>query len=137
MGVGIFVTGTPAPQGSKRYLGTRGGRGILVESAGERVKSWRADVREAFTGVLDAPMAGAVRVEVRFHLLRPASVSVARRPLPTVKPDLDKLARAVLDALKSAGVYLDDSQVVTLVAAKTYAPAGSPAGAWIQIEEEA
>jgi hypothetical protein len=37
------------------------------------------------------------------------------------KPDLDKLIRGVGDSLKSAGVYVDDSQVVRWIAAKEYA----------------
>jgi Holliday junction resolvase RusA-like endonuclease len=121
-----FVPGIPAPQGSKRFLGVKGGRGVMVESASEKVRSWRADVREAFAGVLSDPLVGPVRVEVEFRLPRPASVPPRRRPWPTVKPDVDKLVRSTLDALKSAGVYGDDAQVVRLVAAKVYADEGPP-----------
>lgn len=137
--VEVFVPGTPAPQGSKRYLGNRGGgRGILVESAGAKVKSWRADVREAATGLVPAPIEGAVDVTITFFLARPRSVSVARRPLPTVKPDIDKLLRSTLDALKSAGVYGDDAQVVHTDVTKAYAdgPDAVP-GALIRVDAEA
>jgi Holliday junction resolvase RusA-like endonuclease len=116
-----FVAGTPAPQGSKRFLGVRGGHAVLVESS-RALGSWRADVRAAFTGA--GTIAGPVVVEVVFRLPRPASVSVKRRPLPTVRPDVDKLCRAVLDALTSAGVYGDDAQVVRLVASKEYVTPG-------------
>ena len=119
--IALFVPGTPAPQGSKRYLGNHGGRGILVESASDKVKSWRADVRDAFHGQLEQPLTGPVHVTIAFRLARPKSVSAKRRPDHTVKPDLDKLVRSTLDALKSAGVYLDDSQVVSLDAGKAYA----------------
>ena len=37
-----------------------------------------------------------------------------------VRPDLDKLARAVLDALVGAGVIRDDAQVAELHATKGY-----------------
>lgn len=134
-GVSLFVAGTPAPQGSKRFVGTtRAGRGILIESSAEKVRSWRADVRAAFTGQLKVPYAGPVVVDVRFHLARPKSVTVKRRPLPTVKPDLDKLIRSTLDALKSAGIYGDDAQVVHLVCGKRYAD-DSPPGAAITVKE--
>ena len=134
--IGIFVAGTPAPQGSKRFVGVHGGKGIMIESAGDKVKSWRADVREAFAYALDAPLTGPIHVEVRFYLRRPASVSQRRRPLPTVKPDLDKLARSTLDALKSAGVYGDDSQVVAFTVSKFYADTDQPTpGAWVAITE--
>jgi Holliday junction resolvase RusA-like endonuclease len=41
------------------------------------------------------------------------------RRYPTTKPDLDKLARAVLDALTGV-YYLDDAQVVSLDLQKAY-----------------
>lgn len=49
-----------------------------------------------------------------------------------VKPDVDKLISGTLDALKSAGVYLDDSQVVDVRGRKVYADNGLP-GADIHI----
>ena len=131
--VAFFVAGTPAPQGSKRFLGVHGGKGVLAESASEAVRSWRADVRAAAAPLFPAVLAGAVRVEVEFRLARPKSVSVRARPRPTARPDLDKLVRSTLDALKSAGAYGDDSQVVELRAVKAYATAGQPAGAVIGV----
>lgn len=130
----VFVPGTPAPQGSKRFLGVKGGRAVMVESAAEKVRSWRADVRTAAAGAVPAPLAGPVHVEVEFRLSRPASVSVKRRPFPTVKPDLDKLVRSTLDALTSAGVYGDDAQVVSLAVSKVYAD-GGPCGARIRVSQ--
>jgi Holliday junction resolvase RusA-like endonuclease len=41
------------------------------------------------------------------------------RRYPTTKPDIDKLSRAVLDALTSVW-YKDDSQVIQLEAQKIY-----------------
>ena len=43
-----------------------------------------------------------------------------RRAYHTVKPDLDKLVRAVKDALKHV-LWKDDAQVIELVARKGYA----------------
>src|SRR5690606_30582546 len=56
----FFVAGTPAPQGSKRYLGNRGGKGITVESS-ERVAPWRADIRAEAQRVISQPLDGPVR----------------------------------------------------------------------------
>jgi Holliday junction resolvase RusA-like endonuclease len=39
---------------------------------------------------------------------------------PKVKPDLDNVAKAVLDAINGI-VYVDDAQVINLVATKRYA----------------
>ena len=54
---------------------------------------------------------------LEFQLRRPRTV---RREYPTVPPDLDKLIRAVLDSL-SGIAYIDDSQVVEIIARKSYA----------------
>lgn len=57
-----------------------------------------------------------------FTFARPPSVKRNKRPWPSVYPDLDKLARGVLDALKAAGVMKDDCLVVEFTRlAKVYA----------------
>jgi crossover junction endodeoxyribonuclease RusA len=134
-----FVPGRPAPQGSKTYLGRRGGRGVLVESS-KAVKPWRADVRETFTrdGMPTGAFASAVPLVVMivFVMPRPAATPKTRATPPAVKrPDLDKLGRAVLDALTSAGVFADDSQVVTLLTHKRIAELGEATGAWITVSK--
>ena len=45
-------------------------------------------------------------VELDFYLPRPKTV---KRQWPTVRPDADKLLRAVLDLMTKAGVYCDDA----------------------------
>lgn len=126
----VVVRGVPAPQGSKRGF-VVGNRAVLVESSA-KVRPWREDVRHAAQECFEQPLVGPVSVEVVFLLPRPKSVSTKRRPLPTVKPDLDKLLRSTLDALKSAGVYGDDSQVVQVACSKVYAE-DQPSGAVIEI----
>lgn len=66
-----------------------------------------------------------------FTLERPASVSAKKRPYPITKPDADKLARAVWDALKGI-IYTDDSQIVRLTLSKDY---GDAPGVIIQVWE--
>ena len=113
----IQVYGNPAPQGSKKFMGTtKSGRGILVE-ANSRTTPWRADVMTAARAVLDelgrpAPMEGAIVARMVFSFLRPASVKRAKRPFPSVAPDLSKLVRSTEDALTAAGVWRDDALVV-------------------------
>lgn len=130
----IWVEGTPIPQGSKTGY-VRGGRAVLVD-ANKRLKPWRAAVRSAAEeairddewATLDEPC----RVRLAFTMPRP------KRPrwvLPAVKPDLDKLTRAVFDALTDAGVWTDDSRVVSLQVDKIYAGEGmgETPGAWIEV----
>ena len=134
----ITVPGVAAPQGSKSLLG----HGALVESS-KRVAPWRADVRAAAMSAMGdgwQPLTGAVDVDIEVFLPRPKSHYGTGRNANAVKHtaplyptghnsgDADKLARAILDALTSAGVWLDDAQVVKLRASKhwaTFTPATS------------
>lgn len=132
----ILVPGTPAPQGSKRHVG----RGRMIESSPD-VKPWRDKIRAEAQHAHDGPaIAGAVDVKIRFWMPRPKSHYGTGRNADRIKPqyvdaehiskpDGDKLARAVLDAITEErraghitrrGVIRDDSQVVRLEAVKTY-----------------
>jgi Holliday junction resolvase RusA-like endonuclease len=62
------------------------------------------------------PFTGPVKLEVSFFIERPAKSKYADRP--GGKPDLDHLVRAVGDSLTQAGVLLDDSLIVEIVARK-------------------
>lgn len=127
-----FVPGRAAPQGSKRYLGN----GIMVESS-KFLAPWRADVRAALVDEAGQPgehFAGAVVVRLVFVMPRPAGTPKRHTPPATKRPDIDKLARAVLDAVTSAGVWDDDSQVIELVARKRLADLGETPGCWITVD---
>lgn len=102
-----FVPGHPAPQGSKRHVGN----GVMIESS-KRVKPWRQDVREAaMASTVHFPKGTPVRMSLTFVMPRPKTMPKGRTE-PVTTPDLDKLIRAVLDALTSASLYDDDAQVV-------------------------
>lgn len=141
----VFVPGTPRPQGSKRaFTNKHTGKIIQVEMSPD-VKTWRGDIRDALldpTGErqqLDEPVA----VHLVFAFARPKShyrtgrnAHLLRDNAPTAPispPDVDKLARAVLDAIGSAGVWRDDSRVTELTATKVYAAAGERTGVHITI----
>jgi Holliday junction resolvase RusA-like endonuclease len=129
----FFVPGIPAPQGSKSFKGFANGKPILAESSA-KVKPWRTAVAfiaaERSNG--QAPTA-AVVVDLRFVLPRPRSVTVKRRPVPCVKPDLDKLIRSTLDGLTDSGLFHDDAQVVAIYASKAYADDGEPVGCHVEV----
>jgi Holliday junction resolvase RusA-like endonuclease len=136
------VLGTPLAQGSLRAVPVAGHARIINDNP--RSKPWRADIQAAaqdarhsahLAGLLDGP----VSVTVTFTFARPkghwGKGRFAYRILPSApnqhvkRPDLDKLARAVLDALKGQ-VWRDDSQVIALQLLKRY---GDPERADIQI----
>lgn len=51
----------------------------------------------------------------------------------TVKPDLDKLIRAIDDAITTAGIITDDSTISAITALKRRAKKDEPPGAHITI----
>jgi crossover junction endodeoxyribonuclease RusA len=126
----ITVRGIPAPQGSKRHVG--GGRMIEQSKA---VGPWREAVRAETQRAMNhlPPLEEAVHVTVQFTLPRPKSIP-KRVIWPAKRPDLDKLARAVLDGLTDGGAWLDDGQVVKMGLIKHYASEGFPPGCTIRIE---
>ncbi len=128
----ITAYGSPVTQGSIRSLGA--GR-PSVHSNAKRLKPWRQTVHEA---ALDAMrlhdrLDGPVQVRLLFCLDRPMGHygrgrnagtvrgSAPRHPATRSSGDIDKLSRSCLDSLVSAGVMVDDSQVVDLRARKTWA----------------
>src|SRR5688572_28943233 len=125
------IYGTPIPKGSTKAFYVKSLGRAIVTHDNARTKPWQEAVVSA---ALDA-VAGAVAIEdpvaldVRFYLPRPKTAP-KRVTLPAKKPDLDKLVRAVKDGLTRAGVYRDDSQVVTITAWKFFAGGEhDPAGA--------
>jgi Holliday junction resolvase RusA-like endonuclease len=116
----ITVHGMPAPQGSKRFVGTskKTGRGLMVESSA-RVKPWREATKWA---ALEngSVISGAVAIEMVFTMPKPKSAPKGRVTFPDRKPDIDKLCRSTLDALVSAGTIEDDARVVSMYARKVF-----------------
>lgn len=72
------------------------------------------------------PMQGPLRVTVTAWLRQPASIAKRDRltALPTRRPDVDNFAKTVLDGCSP--LWLDDAQVVDLVARKRYAVDAAP-----------
>lgn len=130
----FFVEGTPVPQGSKNAY-VRGGRAVLVD-ANKRLRPWRAAVRVAAEAAVED--AGWETLDGPCHVSLAFTMPLPKRPrwgVPAVKPDIDKLTRAVFDALTDAGVWQDDSRVVSMKATKRYAGGdGAIPGVWVEVE---
>jgi len=128
----FVVDGAPVPQGSMRGYVVKGH--AVLTSDNPNLGTWRQAVayraREAMTG--QHPYEGPVQVEIQFLLARPKGHFGARGllpsapDLPVTKPDLDKLARAILDGMTGV-VFRDDAQVWELNTSKRYcSPDQSP-----------
>lgn len=125
----VFVPGIPAPQGSKRHVG----RGIMIESS-KKVAPWRSVVALTVGEIVDAPLDGPIAVRLDFVMPRPKSTPKTRATPPAVKkPDIDKLVRAILDAI-TAVAWHDDSQVVSVAATKRIAELDERPGVLIRVE---
>ena len=147
MNVRFNVIGVPAPQGSK----TRMPNGALVEgsSATGRAKhrTWRQAVaHEAHQQrqLLEHCFTGPLVVDVVFRFPMPASRPAAfkRRVAEgeitgwkVTKPDLDKLARSIGDALTEAGLIERDEMIAQWLVSKIEVPAGEWTGADITVGE--
>lgn len=120
----FFVRGRPVPQGSMKFVRP----GVMIHSRSQDLALWRADIARNAELFGFKPIASAVKVELDFVMSKPKS---AKRAFPSVKPDLDKLIRAVLDGLTGVA-FEDDSQVILIQSSKTY---GENQGVWIRIEQ--
>ena len=136
----ITVQGTPAPQGSK----SRDRDGNMFESS-KLVRPWRKAVADAvLVARANRHLLGPLAVDAMFYVPRlrkhygtgrnAAALRGDAPARPDSKPDLDKYARGLLDALQIAGVMEDDGQVVTLVTSKHWADGRQP-GADVRVRQ--
>lgn len=114
--ISFTAFGVPQPKGSTRSFVFKGR--AVTTNANAKTKPWQKVVRDAaaVAFAMRQPYAGAVVVDLVFAMPRPKTV---KRIAHTVKPDLDKLTRTVLDALTGVA-YVDDSQVVEILVRKSY-----------------
>jgi Holliday junction resolvase RusA-like endonuclease len=134
----VVVVGVPRPQGSKKaFYNAKIGRAMIVDDNDVKLRTWRQDVVTTTVAILKAERRAALAprtaldVAITFMMPRPKGHWRSGRNAhllrddaparPSTKPDIDKLARSTLDALRDAGVYVDDAQVVGLQARKIWA----------------
>jgi Holliday junction resolvase RusA-like endonuclease len=121
------VVGVAQPQGSAKAFMRKGKQHPIVTSDNTQLKGWRQLVAHAASQALRDDrrctfFEGAGPVCADFYLPRPKSLGAKVRAHMT-RPDVDKLARAINDALTGV-VWRDDSQVVQLKVTKAYARVG-------------
>jgi Holliday junction resolvase RusA-like endonuclease len=104
-----------------------GGVPILHYVNREPLALWRDQIAVAARACVPEPLTGAVMLQLVITKARPPGHYRRNGELlprfadawPASRPDVDKLARAVLDALTGV-LYRDDGQVVTLDVTKRY-----------------
>lgn len=129
------VSGSPKSQPRPRAF-SRGGSARVYDPA--TAEGWKGQVALAAREHLpDKPISGPVRLVVDFRLPRPKRLMRKNDPagqLPhTGRLDLDNMAKAVMDAFTSIGMWADDGQVVELYVRKAYHAKDGRPGARIEI----
>jgi len=128
------VPGRPRPQGSMRWVKSKN-TGQPVPTTNKKMKEWRSDVGWfAHQVIVNRRFVGGVGATLIFTFERPKKhyrtgkfSHILRDDAPerhTQTPDVDKLIRAVLDALTGVA-YGDDCVVDRIGASKRW---GSPEG---------
>jgi len=126
MEIRFRVYGPPITEGSLTSGIGKNGK-VYTFHSDPRLKFWRHDVKLAF---IERNMEskewlkitdGAVALKLVFYME------------PGAKGDLDKLVRAVGDALTGA-CYVDDSQIIKIIAEKKQADTENPRGVDVHIK---
>ena len=129
--------GQPRPRAFARKFGNTYSARVYDPGTAE---GWKAQVALAAKASLYGvfPLPGPLGVSLAFYMPRPKGhfgkkgLKASAPSFPTGKPDVDNLAKAVLDALTQVGMWVDDAQIITLMVSKHY---GQKTGCQIQIEE--
>lgn len=143
----IVIVGLPQPKGSAKIVPLRRQfpftvtsfrdllRSVAITSDNANVKAWQKAIAKGAQlalGGVELEVTGAVEVEAVFYFLRPKAHKKTDTRPHVVRPDCDKLARSVADALTGI-LYHDDSQITDYIARKRYASPGESARVEITI----
>lgn len=131
MSLAIRIYGPPVAQGSMKGFVVKG-RAIVTSNNAAKLKPWRQEIAATALANDFAPLEGPVTIMALFYVRRPPSRPKKYRE-PDKRPDLDKLLRAVLDALTGIA-YHDDGQIVEASIQKSYATADQPEGVMIRLD---
>jgi Holliday junction resolvase RusA-like endonuclease len=135
--IAFTVLGEPTPEGSTRayYIKSLDRTGTTHQNK-KGLQAWRNRIATEAQRALEdrewkCDTTSAYRVSVEFSLSRPPSVPCHKRMHPTVKPDIDKLVRAINDALTGI-LFVDDCQVIYMTMSTEYGDERR-AGAYITV----
>lgn len=134
--IDFFVAGEPKPKGSTRAFYIKKINRVVTTNANKETKAWESRVAFAAQahskGFYEEGWLG-YDVSLIFVRARPKSLP-KRKSLCITRPDLDKLVRAILDAITGT-LIPDDSQVLHIDTGKRYALKDEQPGVEIRIEK--
>lgn len=123
----LFIPGIPASKGSYRPITGRSrttGKPVTrLIPMDKKERPWRDHVRDTILSHKHPtiPPNSYVTIETTFYLPRPKTIPPHKRKHPTVKPDIDKLQRALYDAITETHIWHDDCQITDVTSHKRYA----------------
>ena len=142
----FFVPGRPATAGSKSVFRNPKTKHFIVVDACKHGKPWRLAVQKVAKEEMDgSPIVKKLPIAAEFEFVLKRSKShyrtgkysdelITRAPMFHLQPpDVDKMSRAILDALTNV-VYQDDCQVIKKTVNKRWAREGEEHGAHVTIE---
>lgn len=108
------IPGVAVPKARARTV-AQGGR--VHSYTPEATKAWEQAVQWAAKPHRpESPLTCPLAVAMVFYLPKPKR---CKREHPSVRPDIDNYAKAILDALNGM-MWVDDGQIVQLTASKSY-----------------
>ena len=132
--IDVFIPGVPKGQPRPRAFAFRGQARVYNPSSAE---GWKSQMAMAIKEVLPTdPMEGPICVDLTFFMPRPKNhyrtgkhageLKPGAPEFHTGKPDRDNLDKAVLDCLKTLGLFRDDAQVCAGQIVKVYEDGRGP-----------
>ncbi len=113
----FFILGKPRPQPRPRCV-TRGGMTWAYNAESTSLRVWKL-----------ATKWGAKQLGVKFGAGESVGVKIVLHLRSKVRADLDNYAKAMLDAMTGAGLWVDDSQVDKLEISRRLVEKSDDAGA--------
>lgn len=125
----LDVQGVPRPQPRPRFV-----RGRVVSTADANAKRWIATVEAGARSLVElrGKQSGPLAVAIGFRF--PTRDKTRHGKPHTFRPDVDNLAKLILDCIMRAGLIGDDSIVSTLSVQKTWDETGR-AVVWIESDD--
>ncbi len=128
----FFLRGHPKPKGSWTPIKGKKGRIFLIHSS-KFTAAWCKSIEKQVPLLWKHKIiTGAVKTKFEFLLPKPKTVK-RKYPIGKFEGDLDKLVRAIFDAMTGT-VYADDSQVVSSSETKRYTDKAP--GVWVTVSTD-
>lgn len=134
MQLSFFVPGIPVAKGRPRARGFIRKNGKLGASmyTPDKTAHWENIVRDrAIAYAPPEPIDKPIRLQMDFYMPKPKSAK--KRLYPSVRPDVDNLSKALMDAMNGI-IWADDALVCQKHSSKYYATEPSQVGVSVEIK---